>query len=119
MTKFAETLKQLRKTSGLSLRELSAAVGISHNNLSCYENGVVAPTLEMVVKLAMYFDVPVDYFVHGETLKLEFHDSELRSLCGRVDRMERKDRDLVKRYLKNVVRNREERERLEKEAESE
>ena len=119
MTKFAETLKQLRKTSGLSLRELSAAVGISHNNLSCYENGVVAPTLEMVVKLSLYFDVPVDYFVHGETLKLEFHDPGLRSLCGRVDRMERKDRDLVKRYLKNVVRNREERERLEKEAESE
>jgi len=50
MTKFAETLKNLRKDSGLSLRELSAAVGISHNNLSCYENGTVAPTLEMLVK---------------------------------------------------------------------
>ena len=118
MTKFAETLKNLRKDSGLSLRELSAAVGISHNNLSCYENGTVAPTLEMLVKIAAFFDVPLDFFVYGETLKLDLHDPELRSLFSRIDRMKKKDRDLVKRYLKTVIRNREEREHLEKEAET-
>jgi transcriptional regulator with XRE-family HTH domain len=114
MSMFAETFGQLRKTSGLSLRELSAAVGISHNNLSCYENGTVAPTLEMVVKLARHFDVSVDYFVFGDSVSAEIRDTELRSLMQRVDEMQRTDRDLVKRYLKTVIRNREEREELER-----
>ena len=116
MSVFAETVKKLRTESGLSLRELSAAVGISHNNLSCYENGVVAPTLEMVVKLAKYFDLPVDSFVYGDTLRSDIKDPELRSLVKEIDDMKRKDRDLVKRYLKTVVRNRAEREELERQA---
>ena len=114
MSMFAETFGQLRKASGLSLRELSAAVGISHNNLSCYENGTVAPTLEMVVKLARHFDVSVDYFVFGNSVSTDIRDTELRSLMQRVDQMQRTDRDLVKRYLKTVIRNREEREELER-----
>ncbi len=118
MSMFAETLKRLRTDSGLSLRELSAAVGISHNNLSCYENGVVAPTLEMVVKLSRYFDLPVDSFVYGESLTSGINDPELRSLVKQIDEMHRKDRDLVKRYLKTVIRNRAEREELERKAES-
>ena len=118
MTRFAETLKTLRSNAGLSLRNLSDAVGISTNNLSCYENKLVVPTLEMVVKLAKYFDVSVDYFVHGESLTEEIRDKELRTLFTRIDAIVRKDRELVKRYLKTVLRNREEREELEKKADT-
>ena len=118
MSMFAQTLKRLRAASGLSLRELSEAVGISHNNLSCYENGTVAPTFEMVVKLARHFDLPVDYFVHGESLTSDIADPELRSLVKRIDGMKKTDRDLVKQYLKTVIRNREERGELEQKADS-
>ena len=118
MTRFAETLKTLRANAGLSLRNLSDAVGISTNNLSCYENRIVVPTLEMVVKLAKYFDVSVDYFVHGESLTEEIRDKELRTLFTRIDAMVRKDRELVKKYLKTVLRNRDEREELEKKADT-
>ena len=118
MSMFAQTLKRLRAASGLSLRELSEAVGISHNNLSCYENGTVAPTLEMLVKLARHFDLPVDYFVYVESLTSDIADPELRSLVKRIDGMKKTDRDLVKRYLKTVIRNREERDELEQKADS-
>lgn len=111
-----QILSRLRAEQGLSYRRLSKAVGISHNNLACYENGTVVPSLEMAAKLASFYDVPLEYLLRGEEFVSEIHDGELRQLFGELDRMERKDRDLVKRFIRKVIRNREEREQLEKDA---
>ena len=116
MNELPKILAQLRAEQGLSYRRLAQAVGISHNNLACYENGSVIPSIEMVAKLAAFYDVPLEYLIRGESFVREFHDGELRRLFGEVDTMERKDRELVKRFIKKVIRNREEREQLEKDA---
>ena len=90
--------------------------GISHNNLACYENGTVVPSLDMAAKLAAYYDVPLEYLLRGDDYVNDFRDGELRQLFGSVDKMERKDRELVKRFIQKVIRNTDERKRLEEDA---
>ena len=116
MSELPEILAKLRAERGLSYRRLSKAVGISHNNLACYENGSVIPSMDMAAKLAVFYDVPLEYLLRGEDYVREFQDGELRQLFGAVDRMERKDRELVKRFMKKVIRNSEERKQLEEDA---
>ena len=116
MSELPEILSKLRAKRGLSYRRLSKAVGISHNNLACYENGSVIPSIDMAAKLAEFYDVPLEYLLRGEDFVREFQDGELRQLFGTVDRMEKKDRELVKRFVRKVIRNSGERNRLEEDA---
>ena len=116
MSELPRILAKLRAERGLSYRRLSNAVGISHNNLACYENGSVVPSLEMASKLAAFYDVPLEYLLRGESYVSEIHDGELRQLFGAVDGMERKDRELVKRFIKKMIRTRKERDQLEEDA---
>ena len=116
MSELPEILSKLRAEGGLSYRRLSKAVGISHNNLACYENGSVIPSIDMAAKLASFYDVPLEYLLRGDDYIREFQDGELRQLFGAVDRMERKDRELVKRFIRKVIRNSEERKQLEEDA---
>ena len=116
MSELPQILSRLRSEKGLSYRRLSKAVGISHNNLACYENGSVVPSIDMATKLAAFYDVPLEYLLRGDDYVKEFEDSELRQLFGAVDSMEKKDRELIKRFIKKMIRNSDERKQLEKEA---
>lgn len=60
MTKieFGEWVKRERKSLGLSLRELSKIVKISHSHISNIENGVANPTLPFCVRFAKVLGIP-------------------------------------------------------------
>ena len=58
-------LKELRKTKGISLKELGAIVGVAESTMSLYENGKRQPDYETLLKLAEYFGVTVDYLLRG------------------------------------------------------
>lgn len=58
--KIAERLLQLRKESGLTLRELSEKVGITAAALSSYEKGQKEPSLEFTIRLAKFYGKSLD-----------------------------------------------------------
>ncbi len=116
MSELPKILSKLRAETGLSYRRLAKVVGISHNNLACYEAGTVIPSIDMALKLAEFYDVPLEYLLRGEEFIKEIHDGGLRQLFGVVDGMERNDRELVKRYVKKVIQNVEQRKKLEEDA---
>lgn len=66
-------LKELRKQKGLTLVELGKEVNLANNTLSQYERGIREPNISMLIKLADYFNVSVDYLVgrepKGKTIK--------------------------------------------------
>ena len=110
-------LKQLRETKGLSIRGLAKEVGISHNTLAAYERETVMPSLENGFILAEYFDVPIEFLFKGKTVISDFTDAELLSLFRELDGMDRSDRTVAKKFLRNLIKNRREREGLEASAE--
>jgi len=63
---FARNLRYLRHERGMTLRELSEALGIGKSTLCDYENAKADPTLTTLKKIADYFGKSVDWLV-GDT----------------------------------------------------
>ena len=53
-------LKRLRTRRGVTLTSLAVTTGISKSTLSRLETGQRRPTLELLLPLALAFDVPLD-----------------------------------------------------------
>ncbi|MGM9534056.1 MAG: helix-turn-helix domain-containing protein [Intestinibacter sp.] len=82
---FGKRLAELRKENKITQRELANKLNISKSSLAMYETNKRQPTNDVLVKLADYFDVSVDYLL-GRTIArkqvdtIAFHsidDSEL------------------------------------------
>lgn len=60
---FSERLKELRTSSGLTMEQLGKNIGSTRGTIGNLENGNKKPSLDMLIKLADYFDVSVDYLI--------------------------------------------------------
>jgi DNA-binding XRE family transcriptional regulator len=49
-----------RAERGISRRELAEAVGVNNQTIGYLERGDYKPSLELAVKIARYFEVPVE-----------------------------------------------------------
>ena len=63
-----ENIKRLRMARGLNQVEFAKAMGVSKQCVSNWENDNVMPSIEMLVKMANFFNVTTDY-VLGRTEK--------------------------------------------------
>ena len=60
-----ERLRELRKSKGISLKELGTIIGVAESTMSLYESGKRQPDYETLLKLAEYYGVTVDYLLRG------------------------------------------------------
>ena len=58
-----KNLRALREDRDLRQKDLAAVLNVSQNTYSQYENGVIALTAEVLIKLADYYGVSVDYLL--------------------------------------------------------
>lgn len=56
-----ENIKRLRLARGLNQVEFAKAMGVSKQCISNWENDNVMPSIEMLVKIADFFNVSTDY----------------------------------------------------------
>lgn len=61
MANFTERLKACRKEQKRTQKQVAEAIGTSEQNYQRYERGTQQPTLPVLLSLADYFDVPLDY----------------------------------------------------------
>ena len=59
----SERLRYLRKENNLSQRDLATILHIKQNTYSQYETGAISLTAEVVIKLADYYGVSVDFLL--------------------------------------------------------
>ena len=60
---FSERLKELRKSEKINQTTLANAVNLNIKQIQRYEGGSNEPTLSVLIALADYFDVSLDYLV--------------------------------------------------------
>lgn len=53
-------IAMLRAERGVSRRELSDAVGVHYQTVGYLERGEYAPSLHLALRIAQYFEVPVE-----------------------------------------------------------
>ena len=61
--KLAERLKELRKERGVRQEQVAVAVDISMSAYCNYEQGKREPTASVLIRMADYYDVSVDYLL--------------------------------------------------------
>lgn len=60
MAELITKIHELRRANKVSQAELAAAVGIRRETLSLLENGKYNPSLLLAMRVAQYFDKPVE-----------------------------------------------------------
>lgn len=60
---FAECLQELREDRDISRKDLAIVLNISVSTLGMYEQGRREPNIDMLIKIANYFDVSIDFLV--------------------------------------------------------
>ena len=63
MPAFDERLKELRKTHGLTQKQLATETNLSERGVQNYEISKRKPEYDSLIALADYFDVSLDYLV--------------------------------------------------------
>jgi len=56
-------LKELRRKKGISLKELGEAMGVSESTISLYENQKREAPYPLLIKIANFFEVSIDYLL--------------------------------------------------------
>ncbi|WP_345988738.1 XRE family transcriptional regulator [Sulfurimonas sp. HSL1-2] len=97
----AQRIERARKTSGLSLRDLAAKVGVSQTAINKFEKGTLTPDSTMLIKLAKALNVKVGYFLRSTTLELEKPEYRKKSTLSakKLQMIEGKILDLIERRM--------------------
>lgn len=66
MFDFGQRLKELREQRHLSQAAMGAKIGRSKSVISCYENNLKVPTLDVLTSIAALYNVSLDYLVGFE-----------------------------------------------------
>lgn len=56
-------LKNLRIDSDIKQKDIANVLNVSQNTYSQYENGVIALTAEVLIKLSDFYNVSIDYLL--------------------------------------------------------
>jgi len=60
MKRFGEKLRMLREHYGLSYRQLAAELEVAHGHLAGIESGATRPSVDLILRIAAYFEVSLD-----------------------------------------------------------
>lgn len=63
MPMLSEKIKKLRLAQNISQVELGKSLGVSKQCISNWENDNILPSIEMLIKIAKYFNVSTDYLL--------------------------------------------------------
>ena len=84
---FPKRLKVLRQKLGWSQGQVAKKVQADPQRISKYENGVIFPTTDMLIKLSQIFEVSLDYLVLGEK-EIDTEEIKNRELLKRVQQID-------------------------------
>jgi transcriptional regulator with XRE-family HTH domain len=85
-----DKIKKLRTEKDLSMRELGENIGVSHAHISKLESGINSPSVDLLEKLADFFNIDVSYFfskdeeIDQQEILFE-RDLSLESLRGKYN----------------------------------
>lgn len=84
-------MRELRIENGLLQKEVAQSVGVSPQSYSFYENEVNKPDPDMLIKLADFFEVSIDYLL-GRT-------DEAGNIISNIDEIySDEERQLIEQY---------------------
>lgn len=100
-------IKELRESKHLSQQRLAIEMNVSQAMISKYELGQSEPDIQMIIKLANFFQVSTDYLLGFSDSKMyvaviNLTDDEKNILCN-YKRMDSIQKIKVEAYMKGLL----------------
>lgn len=94
--RFARILQDLREDRDISRKDLATVLNISVSTLGMYEQGRREPNIDMLIKIANYFDVSIDFLV-GRSFKNENNEMLTKALHvkNQIDKLPQEYKDII------------------------
>ena len=104
MDTVGERIKTLRKANDMTQKEFSEIIEVSRSTLAGYETGKIAPSLNVITKMANTFDLSPAYFLRNNIVALSNNDRSediIDTLDGLMNTIESKDIIFNNRIISN------------------
>ena len=100
-------LKQLREEKSMSQRSLAMKLNLSQSTVSFYETGERLPDIDVLILLAKFFDVSIDYLVGYSDIR-KFADSDCfteleNNIMHLVTRLDKNSQMQVEAFIKGIL----------------
>ena len=93
MVDFGDKLRQLRSLKGLSQDHLASRLGITKSMISAYENSVRLPSYDVLIRIALFFHVSIDYFFGFDKRKFldvsDLTETQIAIISQLIDELKR------------------------------
>lgn len=105
---FIKNLSNLLEEEGITQRELAEKIGVTEVTISRYLSGERNPRIEIVSKIANFFNVTTDYLLglsdEKENSSTETEDKRLIAFRQGYDELEDADKDILLATLDALVK---------------
>lgn len=105
MNTFRNILKQLRDEKNISSYKLADILHVSRSSISNYETGIRTPSYELLVEIANFFNVSIDYLL-GRTNDRRTADQILEeySVICDVKNLDKNQKDFIINFIKTYLK---------------
>lgn len=106
-------LKLLRQEYGISQQRLAEAIGVSQPSINKYENHNIEPEIEVLKRMADYFNTSVDFLVGHTDIKRKIEHTEVFHLnqfetevITRFRSLDEEEKQCIDRTIQTFLRRR-------------
>ena len=105
MNTFSNILRQLRSEKNISTYKLADILHVSRSSISNYETGIRTPSYELLVEIANFFNVSIDYLL-GRTSDRRTADQILEEYCVIADvrNLDKYQKDFIVDFIKTYLK---------------
>ena len=104
---FNERLKSLRESKNVTQVQLSTYLGVSQESVSKYECSDTFPGIDIIIGIAKYFNVSIDYLLGVDSVKKRVSHSDLSdyevALISYYRELDKTDQELALKMISMVV----------------
>lgn len=102
---FAKRIKSLREQNGLSMEQLANQFNSTKSRVSMWENNGTVPRVDILVKLANYFNVTTDYLLGNDDMSnVTPENGKLNSLQRNLGKLNEEELKTAEGMLKLVFK---------------
>ena len=104
--KIGGRLREIREQKNLNQAEVARALGIKQKTISSYENDKTLPPLTALIKIVGFYKVGLEQLLYGrqaDRKEITIKDEELLETFLLVDKLDSKDREVVKQVNKKIL----------------
>lgn len=85
---FGKRLKQLRRAASLTQEQLADELNVGVNHIGKMEIGRNAPSIDLLIQISDYFEVPLDYLLRGNLRKDGDRKRIIQSIIRELKKLE-------------------------------